>query len=456
MRHNGVTLVAVNLVAVLVAAAGCGSGDNGGGPEGPDFSATPAGTLRAWGFNSTDDVGRARLAHAQGLLGGVTIEIDQTGFDAQKFTTRIASGNLPDVVQMDRQYVATYAAQRLILPMDRCYSAKNVDPKARFYPAVIGDVTYENQVWAVPQFFQPPTILINKKLTGAAGVADAEFDTSNPTALLGAIAKLYKESGGVPATLGFHPVATGQTNLWMLGLGGRLIDEKGAPTLDDPANVYPLETLKRILDAQGGFAKVKSFGDSFDVFGQSNQFVTDKVAAEVNFQWYVNVLAPYKDRLELSAVPFKGKDGKPVAIAAGATAFVIPAGAKNPSAACAWALALTSQDNWMAAAEARAATVQQRNSIFTGLFTGSPDADRAIREKYVKPSGNAGFDQVIATYYDVVGAGRSFGASPAGQQIQQELINAITATSLGSKSAQQALADAQAAAKRAYDTVVRG
>ena len=454
MRHKGVAFVATAVVTALIA-AGCSSGGEESESQGPDFSAKPAGTLKAWGFNNADDVGKARLEHAKSKLAGVTIEMDQTGFDAQKFTTRVASGNVPDVVQMDRQYVATYAAQKLIMPLDNCYSGNKVDPKQRFYASVVGDVTYQNKVWAVPQFYQPPAIIINKKLTTAAGVSDAEFDTSKPEVLLGAITKLYKENGGVPATLGFNPVATGQANLWVLGLGGRLTDDRGAPTLDDPANVYPLETLKKILDAQGGFAKWKSFSDSFDVFGEKNQFVTDQVAAEINAQWYPNVLAPYKDRIQVAAVPFKDKGGKVVTVATGATAFVVPANAANPAAACAWMLALTSPESWMAAGDARAATVTQKNSVFTGLFTGSPDADKAIRDKYVKPSGNAGFDQMISTYYEVVGSGRSFGASPAGQQIQQELINAITATCLGTKTPQQALADAQAAAKRAYDTVVR-
>ena len=42
------------------------------------------------------------------------MSLDATGFDAQKFTTRLASGDVPDVVQMDRQFVATYAAQDLL------------------------------------------------------------------------------------------------------------------------------------------------------------------------------------------------------------------------------------------------------------------------------------------------------------------------------------------------------
>jgi multiple sugar transport system substrate-binding protein len=455
MTTRRVALIAAGLAAALVAMAACESGnetDDGGGATTGTFNASPTGALYAWGFNNADDVGQARLDYATKQLSGVTIKMDQTNFDAQKFTTRVASGDVPDVVQMDREAVATYAAQDLILPLDECFSVNNVKPDERWYPNVVDDVTYKNNVWAVPQFYQPPAILLNKTVMDAAGVQDSEIDTSKPDTLIPAIAKMYKVKGNVPATLGFDPQATGQLYLWVLGSGGRLIGDNGEPTLDDPANVAGLELLKKITDAQGGFAKYKSFTDSFDTFGENNQFVKNQVGAQVNAQWYPNVLSPYKDQIKLAAVPFKDKDGNPFTVASG-TAFVVPKQAKNPSAGCKWALALTEDGSWNAAGEARAATVAKDQSVNTGLFTGSPAADKALRDKYVKPSGNAGFDQVISTYYDVAPTGKSIGSSPAGQQLKQELTNAITATLLGQKPAQQALADAQTATMSAYNKV---
>ena len=231
---------------------------------------------------------------------------------------------------------------------------------------------------------------------------------------------------------------------------GRLVDRNGSPTLDNAANVYPLQLLKQITDAQGGYAKLKSFSDTFDFFGANNQYVKNQVGAEINAQYYPNVLAPYKNQISIEAVPFHDRQDKPITVAGG-QAFVIPAKAANPSAACAWAVDVTDQQNWMYSADARAKTLAGNGGINTGLFTGSPAADKAIRARYVKPSGNAGFDQTIATYYDVVGDGVSVGASPAGQEIQTALANAITATLLGQQSPQQALAAAQQAAMRAYN-----
>jgi len=453
MNKRHTVLAALAITASVALLAGCSS--SGGTSSSGGFSKDVKGNLNAWGFDNADEVGTSRLAYAKDQLKGVTIKIDQTPFDAQKFTTRVAGGNVPDVVQMDRQFVATYAAQGLIQPLDQCYSTHNVDPKTTYYGSVIDDITYGGKIYAVPQFYQPPAIITNERVMKAAGVTDADIDTSKPDTLVAAIKKMYKASGSNPSTLGFDPQATGQAGLWLLAYGGGVIGSDGKPTLDDPKNEKGLEVLKQITDAQGGYAKMKSFTDSFDFFGKNNQYVKDQVGAEVDAQWYVNVLTPFVSSVDIGAVPFKDSSGNPFTVASG-TSFVIPAGSKNKDAACAWALDLTSLQAWEAAGAARAKTIAKTpGAINTGLFTGSPAADKLLRSKYVKPSGNAGFDKAISTYYDVVGNGKSFGASPAGQQIQTELQNAITSYLLGNESASQALKDAQSASLKAYQQATK-
>ncbi|MFJ4045822.1 extracellular solute-binding protein [Microbacterium sp. NPDC089987] len=451
--HKRILGVAAVVAASAVVLTGCGGGkDASDMAEDIDWGAKATGDLKAWGFENADDVGQSRLDYAEGQLKDVKVDLDATAFDAQKFTTRLAGGNVPDVVQMDRRYVTTYAAQGLIMPLDECLKEQDVSPRDQWYPFVVDDVTYDNEIWAVPQFYQPPAILVNKKVLDEAGVTADQIDTSKPDVLLDAVGKIYQEQNGVPTRLGFDPQATGQSGLWILGMGGQLNDDDGKPTLDDPKNVAGIEMLKQITDAQGGYAAVKSFTDSFDTFGDNNQFVAGQVGAQVNAQWYPNVLSPYMDELQLEAVPFRGADGDPFSVASG-TAFVVPAGAKNPAAACAWMVDLTSDDAWAAAGKARGETRKKDGGVNTGLFTGSPAADKAIREEWVTESGNAGFDQVISTYYDVVDYGQSFGSSPAGQEIQNELNNAITAALLGDKSPEDALKDAQKAAMRAYKNI---
>ena len=446
-----VLLTALALSLSTLPLAACGGGEDEGTADAAQFGKEVSGDLSVWGFNNADDVGKARLANAQQQLGAVKVALDETGFDSQKFTTRAAGKTLPDVVQMDRQYVATYAAQDLIVPLDSCFSLYGVDPSSYWYPAVVKDVTYKDKVWAAPQFFQPSALMLNNRVLDEAGLTATDFDTSKTDALLATAKKLTVTEGGNPTRLGFDPVAEGQISAWVLGFGGKVMDDAGVPTLDDPNNAKALAYLKQLYDAQGGYAKAKSFSDAFDTFGKNNQFVRDQVAAQIDAQWYVNVLSPYTKNVDIAATPFKDQTGQPLSISGG-TSFVITAGAKNMNAACAYVVDLTNEANWTAAAEARVATLAKNpGSINTGLFTGAPSVDKALREKFVKPSGNKGFDQTIATYYEVVGSAKSQGSSPAGQAIQAELRNALSAVLLGQKAPEQALTDAQGAAKRAYD-----
>lgn len=443
---------AAGAIAAALLLTGCGGGAAGGEA---DFSADPSGAMTGWGFENTDDVGQARLDHAAAQLEGVDITLDQTAFDAQKFTTLAASGSMPDVVQIDRQFVATYAAQGLLMPLDACFAANEVDPQQRWYPQVVQDVTWDDQVWAVPQFYQPPLILTNARIMEEAGVAPEDLDPSDPVAMIDAAEAMTATEGGSISRVGFDPQGVSKAAAWMLSFGGGIVDEAGAPTLDRAENVEAAEFLQQLYDAQGGFAEVSSLVDSFDLFGDENPYVTDQIGAAVFDQWYVNVLTPYAEEVEIGAVPLQNQEGEPFT-AAGGSSFVIPAGAANPSAACAWALELTTPEAWQAAAEARAATTEaepERLGINAGLFTGSPESDMAIREGFASAEGYPGFQEAIDAYYDVAAEGTSLGGSPAGQQIQTELQNAMQAILLGDSSAEEALAAAQEAAQRAYDQV---
>lgn len=235
-------------------------------------------------------------------------------------------------------------------------------------------------VYGVPQFFQATALLANKRVLEKAGVSSADLDTSKPDQILAAAKKMYAESGGNPSVLGFDPDVPGSANIWFVAFGGQVYNSDGSPTLDNPKNVEALTWLKALLDAQGGYAKVKSFKDTMDVFGDKNQYVADQVGVQTWAQWYPNVLAGTADQVSIEAIPIKDASGQPIAMAAG-TAFAIPKAGKNPAAACAWAIKATSTDAWLAAGKARAETVAKNKSIATGLMTGSPDRRAPARPR---------------------------------------------------------------------------
>ena len=51
----------------------------------------------------------------------------------------------------------------------------------------------------------------------------------------------------------------------------------------------------------------------------------------------------------------------------------------------------------------------------------------------MKPSGNADFDQMIETYYEILPGNETRGASAVGQQIEQDLNNAVSVALTGEK-----------------------
>ena len=453
MKKRQKLLLAATTVASLAVLTACGNGGGNTAATEADFSGETTGTLNAWGFENADDVGQSRLDYAAEQLSDLDIELDATAFDAQKFTAATASGQVPDVVQMSARFVGTYAARNLIIPLDECLAENDVD-ESHWYDSVIADVSYDDSLYGIPQFYQPPAIIVNTPLLEEAGLTPEDIDTSDREGLLEAVTALSKETGGNPSTLGLDPSLPGQAGLWMLGAGGQILDDEGRPTLDNETNVETLEYLVELVDAQGGYASVKSFIDTFDSFGTENQYVKNQVAAQVNAQWYPNVLAETSPDLTINAVPFKDSDGENFSVASG-TAFVIPVGAANPAAACDWMLTLTSTDAWMAAGQERADNIAaEPGRVNTGLFTGSPEADQMIREEYIGPTGSDSFDQVIDTYYDVVDYGQSYGSSAAGLEIQTELENAVVSALNGEKDPAQALADGQVNAERAYDEAI--
>lgn len=453
-----VRFVGIGALAAVTAlvVSGCGGGGAGAGQPSASassaFSKDVSGTLKTSGFNPSDEVGTSRADYAAGKLSGVKVTMDTTNFDPQKFAAQAAAGQVPDLIQVERYQVATLAAKGLILPLDQCFALWGVDPKSQYYPAAVTDVSYNGAVYGVPQFFQASALLADKRVLKAAGVTAADLDTSKPDQVVAAAKKMYRASGGNPSVLGFDPDAPGSTAIWFTAFGGGLYNSDGSPTLDNPKNLVALDWMKALMDAQGGYAKVKSFKDTMDVFGDGNEYVKDQVGVQTWAQWYPNVLAATASKVSIEAIPIKDAGGQPIGMAGG-TAFAIPKAAKNPSAACAWAVDATSTDAWLAAGQARAQTVAKDKSIATGLMTGSPAADQAIREKYVPKSGNADFDQVVDTYYSVLSNTKAMGSSPIGQQVNDELNNAVVVALSGEKTTQQALSDAQAAAQRAWSQV---
>ncbi|MFC6359244.1 hypothetical protein [Luteococcus peritonei] len=118
----------------LLAVTGCNPAGPAADPAAPsasqaqDFAGPATGALRTSGFSPSDEVGKARSDLAQQKLADVTVTMDTTDFDTQKFAAQVASGSAPDLVQVDREIIGTLADKGLIVPLDACYTQHQVEP----------------------------------------------------------------------------------------------------------------------------------------------------------------------------------------------------------------------------------------------------------------------------------------------------------------------------------------
>ena len=104
-----------------------------------------------------------------------------------------------------------------------------------FRQAAVSAVTYNNQVWGIPEFFNTRVVLINNKLAKADGVSPDQIDMGNWDNLKAANDKLFKKEGGKLTVLGFDPKLPEFLPLWAKINGADLISADGKKAqLDDP------------------------------------------------------------------------------------------------------------------------------------------------------------------------------------------------------------------------------
>jgi len=161
----------VVLAALAVLSAGCSGGSSkSAGTTSESGGAARAGeTLTIYGFGTGDDVAVSRAKIARKAIAPAKLDNPEGAFAAQAFLTRLASGNVPDLVYLDRQQVATLAAKGALMPLNSCVQSQNVD-RSQYYPAALTEATYKGQLYALPEFTNQRALIVNKAAVKDAGL----------------------------------------------------------------------------------------------------------------------------------------------------------------------------------------------------------------------------------------------------------------------------------------------
>jgi multiple sugar transport system substrate-binding protein len=433
---------------VLSACAQGSSDDNATKSSDFDPAKSYSGSIQAMGFGAGDEIATTRMDLAEKALGGAKVKLVEGDLDIQAFLTSVASGDAPDLVYANRDQIGTFASRGAIIPLTDCIEGEDIDTDQYDDPA-LAQVTFDDEVYGIPEFNTVQILQANQKLMDRAGVTMDDLDGSDWDAITSAAKAMYDAPGGKIKVIGYDTKLPEFLPLWAHANGVDLLSEDGRTAqLNDPAVVEALTWAVGVYDEQGGFPKVKAYRDSADFFGEGNQFATDTLGAMPMEQWYLNVVNDVTPDAPMAFGTVKDREGNPIAYSSG-SAWAIPKGSPNPGAACRFAKVMTTVDTWKAAAQARLDLRNADGKPFTGVMTGNDEADTAIQA--MTTATDEPWKTGVEVMYEANDNTFALPPNPADAEFKTAWQDAVNRVLNGQQDPQEALDQAQDEAQAALD-----
>jgi multiple sugar transport system substrate-binding protein len=411
-----------------------------------------SGTLNIYGYGPGDDVQENRATYAANQLNGVTINRPAGNFDDQVFLTRLASGDVPDLVRMPRNALAIYAAKGVLQPVDQCVA----DVKKEYRAGAMRAMTWQGHVYGLPEFTNQVTLIVNSAAFKEAGVSLKDAQTKNLPLLLKTAKKLTKyDSSGNLTRIGFDPKIDSGFGfpLWVKYFGKDIISKDGLHAqINTPQAVKALNITTAIINAEGGWNKFVAFRNTFDFFGAKNPLVQDQLGFWPMESFIYNVFANNSPKAPITARYFQNRKGGPITFFSG-NGWAIPKGSKNADAACAYMKAVTSVGAWEIAASKRLNARKAANppQAFTGIYTANALADKKTYEDIYQSFGNPDYDTAVKYLVNAPKYGFELPPTPAGSKYADAYNSAVQRVLTGQQSIKAALAQAQSEAQAAIN-----
>ncbi|MDX6409018.1 MAG: multiple sugar transport system substrate-binding protein [Gaiellaceae bacterium] len=406
-------------------------------------------TLKVYGFGPGDEIANTRADLATRAAGG-SVDNPRGGFNDQQFLASVASGDVPDVIYLDRAKVAQYAAKGALQPLTSCIKNQKINLKL-YRKATVQEDTYKGRVYGIPEFTNPRTVIVDNRTLQDSGVKVADLNTNNWARLAAANKKMLRVSGGKVTRIGFDPKLPEFFPLWAKANGAEILSKNGLrANLNSPKAVQALTFAYSLIKAHGGWGPFKSFRDTWDFFGSGNQVAKDQIGAWPMESFYYSTLAQNSPGVSITARPFLNRRGGAITLITG-NAWAIPKGAKNAGLACTWMKTITATSSWVAAAKKRFDAQKARNRPFTGVYTANAAADVKIYQDIYQKMGNPQFDNAVSLLVAIGKHGFTIPASPAGAEFQTAWMSAVQRVLDGSQSPKKALDQAQKEAQSAIN-----
>ncbi len=448
-KRSGLTLTMAALCVVAVASVASAQPWESASVAGPSQAGK---TLTIYGMGGRDDVAQGRLDIATKVIENTGAKVSNPvgGFNDQAFLARLAARDVPDLVYMSRSLIGTYAARNALVPLANCLKSEKIDRK-QYRAAALAEVSYKGQLYALPEFTNQITIIVNNDAARQAGVNPADISTTNWAKLRQANKKLLRIENGRLTRIGFDPKIPEFFPLWVKWFGADLISKDGLTAkLNTRQSIAALEYTHSLIRDHGGWDRFKAFRDTFDFFGSGNPFVKNQLSATPFESFLYNVLADNSPNIEITPKFFTNRKGGPITLLNG-SGWAIARGAANPDLACKFMKSMTAVNSWKAVAKSRFDLRKRQGRAFTGLYTANTKADVKIYEDIYQKIGKKQFDDAVDLLVAAPRYAFALPSSPASAQFRQAYIDGVNRVLAGQQNPRQALNQAQQEAQKAIN-----
>ncbi len=420
---------------------------------GPSFvRAQNSVTIRVWGYGLDDARAKARIEVFQKANPNIQIQAVGGDLNTQQLLTAVASGDPPEVINVDRAQVGSWAGRNALDPIDDLVARDKFD-LTQFYPFTIDQSKYKGKLYAIPQFVNIDLLYMNLDDLKAANIDPSSVDPGNWDQLKDLAAKLYKASGNNVTQTGFDTkMQDGRLWEWAWANGVDLISADGTKAnFNDPKVVEALTWAKSVVDAQGGDKARAAFQQTQNFFSAQNPVLTGQTAMTIFEQWLMGVMKVNPKANFKAVLPRMRNSTQNITLASG-SAFAIPKGVTGDKREAAWKFitGMTSTDAWMAGEQATLADSQKNNTVYTPTITGNIKADQQAWTTIYKPI-SAGYDEAVKLFPDALKVAKFPYSGPVAADIHDMMTAAVNDALQGVKTPQQAMDDLQKSAQQAID-----
>lgn len=409
-------MVTASAVVLALAVAGCGRSDSDGATEPAEaavLSDEPAtGTVEVWAMGTEGELLPDLAAQFEEENPDVTVKVTPVPWESstEKINTAIATGEVPDVVQVGTTLMSGFVDLGGLAP-----TPEGIDSEA-FFPGAWDTTVVDGTSYGVPWYVETRVLYYRTDLAEDSGVAEPESwdglkDFASGMQDAGAEYGIALQTRGNDTNLMYFPF------YWQAG-GDIMNDDDTEFTLGNDAQTKALEYYSSFMDE--GLAPEVLIDDE-----KVQNFINGDLGSFVSGPWErSNLLATagddFADKFDVTALPADEQPGSFI----GGSNLAVLADAENPEAAWKFVDFTTDpahQVDW---------------------FKISNDLP-AVQESWEDPV--LADDEALAVYGDALETARSTPAVPTWSEVGHELdliLEQVVAGTLSPEDASQQMQDA--------------